>query len=372
MPREQSQTLTEIFAAYKRRDTLDLYFNNEDDEVIRLSRGAVSRVIGGNTIVYDNYIRSVDDLRSSIDSAIDRITLNCQNVNSLLGFNLASNLRLLDYAIADYGKVYQSLRNPALVEDIPQVFRGVLANAEASEQSISFEFIVDYESLGQILASRSLSPRSWWTHKNGIECTSVSNLGECPRSREGCRLRGVEHEFGGWEFFEEPVSALPGSGGNDGGGIGIGEECFTGETLVWTPDGDIPIAELRSRLQSGKNSVYSFDPFSGEIIEDRIVEVFEHQTGGFFTFEFQHAVVNVTPEHRFLVNFGLFRAADKLNRNDTVKIVPNKKWQKSKLVKLRWNSDVKKTVWNIHVRRNQTYFANRCGVHNRKQPTELP
>lgn len=358
MPRTWSTTLQQILPAYKRRDSLDIYLN--DGTALHLSRGKVVRDFGGGPVEYLNWIRSVDDLRGSIESSIDRITVTCQNVNSALGFDLASDLRLLDYALANYGKQYQSLRNPALIEDIPQVFRGVLANAEASETDLSFELIVDYESLGAIVASRALSPRCWWTYQNGIECTSPSGEPTCPQTRTACAKREAEKDFGGWEAFVEPVSSPPGGGGNDGGGIGTGT-CFTLDTLVWTPGGEVPIGELKAG-----DRVVSFDESTGVIdCEDEVTEVLDHEAGGVYTFEFEHGLLNVTPEHRLLRANNIFVLADMFRVGDTVRVF-DKGWSDSKLKRIRWNSDQKVEVRNLHVRANRTYFANRCGVHNAK------
>jgi hypothetical protein len=361
MPRPWSTDLQNILKSYRRRDTLDIYLNN--GTTLRLSRG---KVIRGSVLVYDNWIRSVDELRFSTESSIDRITITCQNVNSTLGFNLASNLRLLDYALADYGKIYESLRIPGLKADIEQVFRGVLANAESDEQNISFELIVDYESLGAVVASRALSPRCWWTYKNGVECTSTSGEATCPQTRSACVKRGVEKDFGGWEAFIEPVLSPPGSGGNDGGGIGGGGgPCFTLDTPVWTPDGDIPIGELRVGQR-----VVSFNERTGEVnFNDEIIEVLDHETTGYYTFEFEHGLLNVTPEHPLLVANNIFVLADMFQLGDTVRVV-KEAWEDSALRSIRWNSDAKVKVRNLHVRGNHTYFANRCGVHNVK-PLQL-
>lgn len=358
MPRELSTTLKEILVAYKRRDTLDIYLN--DETVLHLSRGGVTRSIGTTDVTYQNWIRSVEDLRGSIEASIDRITVTCQNVNSELGFDLASDMRLLDYALADYGKQYQSIREPSLIEDIPQVFRGVLANAETDEQNITFELIVDYESLGSIVASRALSPRCWWTYKGGTECHSTSEAGECPQTRKACARRGVEYEFGGWEAFVEPVNSPPGGGGNDDGGIGTGT-CFTLDTPVWTPGGEIPIGELNAGQR-----IVSFDPESGVIdCEDEITEVLDHEAAGYYTFEFEHGEINVTPEHRLFTANNIFVLADMFKIGDTVRAHAGE-WFDSKLRRIRWNSDQKVPVRNLHVRHNRTYFANRCGVHNAK------
>lgn len=360
MGRDWSANLQEIHQAYQRRDTLDIYLN--DGTVKRLSRGAVTR--GGN--VYLNYIRSIGDLESSIESSVDRINLRCQNVNSILGFDLASELRLLDYALADYGKIYQSTRNVALIDDDLQAFRGVMANAEADEENFGVELIVDYESLGAILASRGLSPRCSSQYKNGIECTSTSVLTSCPKDRAACKLRGKEWEHLGFEFFEEPVSTPPGTG-SGGGGIG-GEEdpCFLGHTNVWTPDGEIPISEIQARLNEGKNSVFSFDFNSGKIITDEIEKVWKHETTGYFDFEFDHTTLNPTFNHKFLQDFGNWKIADNFALTNTTKAF-TQDWFDSRLNKIKWNSDEKVTVWNLKVKKNRTYFANRCAVSNRKR-----
>ncbi len=370
MPRDWSEDLQEIHQAYKRRDTLDVYLAN--DEILRLSRGAVSREIDEETVVYDNWIRSVDDLRSSTEQSIDRIRIKCQNVNSELGFNLAADLRLLDYAVADYGKIYQSSRNLSLIEDIPQVFRGVLANAEVDEQNFEVELIVDYESMGAILASRGLSPKCWWTYQNGVECTASSAEPACPKNRAACFKRhdgdgNDEAEFGGWEFFEEETNSAPGSGGNGGGGIGT---CFTSDTLVWTPSGLIPIGEMKERVRKGNRSVYSFDALTGEISEDEIEAVWEHQTNGYFTFDFEHTSLNVTPEHKLFVALNEFKKTDKFRRNETIRAFVGT-WFDSKLKRIKWHSDKQETVWNLRVKKNRTYFANECAVSNSKDPNEI-
>jgi hypothetical protein len=54
---------------------------------------------------------------------------------------------------------------------------------------------------------------------------------------------------------------------------------------------------------------------------------------------------------------------------DTVKVVKDG-WEDSVLRSIRWNSDARVMVRNLHVRGNQTYFANRCAVHNVK-PLQL-
>ena len=104
------------------------------------------------------------------------------------------------------------------------------------------------------------------------------------------------------------------------------------------------------------------------ISEDEIEEVFEHRVSSYFTFTFEHKTVEVTPEHPFLVNFGEFKAADKMIRGvDSVKVFDGRKWRDSRLLKIKQNSDAPTTVWNVRVKHHHTYFADWCGVHNSKE-----
>lgn len=226
MPIPISSNLAEILPASKRREMLDIYLNN--GEMLHLTRGLVAQEDPESPINYQNKIRSISELRKSIDGAIDRITVVCENITSDLGFDLSSNSRLLDFAFAVYGRQYVSIRDENLIEYIPRIFPGIISNVDANEKQIEFELIVDIDSMGAILAARSLSPRCQFSYQNGIECTSTSSETSCPKTRDACKARGKEWEFGGTEFFEEPIPIVPngdgggGIGGGDGGGYGGG------------------------------------------------------------------------------------------------------------------------------------------------------
>ena len=360
MPRDFDSDFATIMQAYQVRQKLDIHRN--DGTTLKLSLGSIA--------TYSNWIRSSGDLSSSIDQAVDRVTVNCQNVSSDLGFDLASNLRLLDYAVAEYAKQYQSLRNPSLVKN-PTMFRGVLANAEADEQHFQFDMIVDYESVGQVIGSRGLGPKCWWMYKNGVECTSASASTSCAKTRAACVDRGVEYEFGGWEFFELPVSTPPGSGDD---GIGGGHDpCFPLDTLLWLPSGEVPIGELPLGKLSEPIPLVSFDKLTGEIdYEDEILEVFEHDTVGHFTFELEDGrVLPPTCNHRIWQGLGRFKPADDFSLGDRLHIY-NDGWSRDSIAAIKWHSDQKIKVRNLHGRKHQTYFANRVAVSNRKADPDDP
>lgn len=382
MLREISGNLAAILPNCRRRDTLDLYLANGAEH--HLSRGRVERVINGQNTAYQNWIESVSELKYSLSSSVDRVETNCQNINSVLGFDIASNLRLLDYAHARIGKVYQSTINPNLIEDVPIEFIGTIAGASATEKTATFEVVVDYDALGSTIASYTLSPRCWWGYKNGIECTSQSDLPTCPKTRAACRVRGKEWEFGGWEFFEQPVSSAPGSGGNDGGGgTGGGDNgdrggsCFTGDTRIWTPRrGEVPFARFADEFRKFKfNEIYSFNEQTGAVEVDTVEEVFEHRATKFFEFTFDDGTrVSVTPEHPFWNSFYQFIAADKFRLGDAPTVVQRfarGEWKKSRLTEMKWNSNRPVKVYNVRVRKNRTYFANRLAVHNTKWEIQL-
>lgn len=356
MPRTWDADLQTIFEAYKRRDKLVI--NKSDGTTLSLSRGNISGC--------SNWIRSVSDVSSTIDRPVDRVSFDIQNVNSTAGLVLADDLRLLSYATAEYSRQYQSLRNPSLVQTI-SFFRGVIADAEADEEHLRLDLVVDYQSVGSILASRSLGPVCWWPYKNGVECTSASSETTCPRTRSGCVKRSVEHQFGGWEFFENPVAQVPGTRGT---GIGIGY-CFTRDTKVWLPSGDIPIGDLPLGRPSTPIPVVSFDPERAEICEDDEIEnVWEHDADGYLRFEFDNGIgVNVTPEHKIWVGmFRPFRAARDFKLHDHGISWPVDQWRATKLIKIEWHQRPVK-VRNITTRKNHTYFANRLAVSNSKEVT---
>lgn len=355
MPRTWDSDLQTIFQAYKRRDKLDIHLN--DGTTLKLSRGKVTG--------YSNWLSSVSDYSSSIDNTVDRISFAAQNISDDLGLTLASNLRKMDYAVAEYVKQYQSLRNPSLVQDIT-VFRGVMANAEADERSFKAEMVIDYASVGATIASRGLSPRCWWTYKNGVECTSASGETSCPKTREACIKRGVEYQFGGWEFFERPVATPPGTV------LTPQLPCFTLDTPIWLPTGEIPIGDLPLGKLREPIEIVSFDPVTGEMnYRDEIVQVMEHEVWGYYTFIYAETrKLNVTPEHNLWRGVGMsepWRAAAKWSIGDAGRVFNGDRWMGEYLQKIRWNTPLKPVkVRNLTVRRNHTYFANGIAVSNSK------
>ena len=356
MPKTVSANLASIFAGgnYSRRETLDLYLAN--GTVKRLSKGGVVR--GGN--VYQDYIRSVGDLVRS-EKEIDRLRITCQNVNSELGLLAASDLRLLDYAVADYGLVYQSNVNLSLIEDKPQVFRTVVASAEITETTVTFDLITDFESLIPSVANRGLKEKCSWAYKNGRECTSNSSELTCPKTRIACTRRGKPYQFGGFEFFEEPTDSAPGTPGNSGGI----NPCFALDTEIRLVGKSVLFGDLPAGIPSLPIHHYSFNEETSQIEQDEIEEIFEHTAGGYFVLNFGKRVLKVTDNHRLFLGNGVWKAVKDFKIGDSVKFDLNG-WVDLPLQSIeRVFTPI--LVRNLRSKKNKNYFANDAGAHNAKQ-----
>lgn len=377
MLRDISANLATILPAARIRHTLDLHL--ADGNTLFLSRGEIARIIDEKTESYSNWIKSVSEFNYSIDAPIDRVTITCQNVNGTLGLYLASDLRKLDHAFAKYSRQYQSIRTPGLIEDDVDQFRCVLANAEADETEVKFELIVDFEAIGDVLASRSLSPRCPWPYKNGIECTATGSQTTCPKNREACKERHTskeDHEFGGWEFFQDNPPTPPSSPGNT-----FPSSCFPAKTLVWTPKGFVPIEEIKIG-----DEVYSWNKISKQIEIKKVWKTFHHENiRNLYDFDFGYIKFSPTPEHKISTREGMI-AADKFDLNKTKLSIYDIRWLNRENYKNGWqlasiksmknNSDVNCDTYNFAVEDFATYFVGNtdsnyvAAVSNLKSPSD--
>lgn len=362
MPRIVASGLTDILANGYRRDALEIYL--ADGTIRRLSRGAVTR--SGN--VYANSIQSVGEIKNSIGSPVNRLEIKCQNIDSTLGGDVASSLRKLTYAFARYTRDYVSHRGVDSVTEADPFF-GVVSGVTATEKDISYEIVSDLESIGKVLASRTFSPRCPWVYKNGIECTSTSGLGACPKDLTSCIARGKPWEHGGWEFFENPVSEPPGPDINPPGG---GGDCFIQDTLINTENGYVPI----DRIEVGQR-VMAFDELTGIILPQKVIGTTKTKyTGPMTTFEFYATGFPITmkPTHRIFTGTEM-RIADNWEINDLAHYIPPTGKIPSTLgsrTKLRsigvgQVSDI--YVYNLQVEHFATYFAGGIAVSNSKPIT---
>jgi hypothetical protein len=194
------------------------------------------------------------------------------------------------------------------------------------------------------------------------------------RWRNGYRLNGSD----GWSLWSPALTAgadtipndgdVPTTGGGDNGNPGGIDpvrdpgECFTGETLIDTPNGLIRIDKIRSL-----DTVYSFNPQTFEIEIDTVAATLEHTSPGYFEASFSSGqILKVTGEHPFLTGKNKFAALIDLKPNQTVFIKNGDTLEKLKFTGRVYIKEAGQ-VYNLRVSKNRTYFAGGFAVHNNKR-----
>jgi len=136
------------------------------------------------------------------------------------------------------------------------------------------------------------------------------------------------------------------------------DECFTGHMLVQTPNGKIPIKELRSG-----DAVINFCEKTQQFKEDTIVKVHRNLVNSMsstmleLTFS-NNARVEVTHNHKFLTNNGWIRA-DQLTTDVLINANPIGVFLISK--KEIYKPD---TIYNLHIKNDHNYLVEDIVVAN--------
>lgn len=321
MPRPVPSGLTSLLPAAETQSIVDIGLRNDTTKYF--CTGGSPIVLGGHT--YVPQLLRVGELKEQLGKATNRVQVVIENVDQVFGLNVASGSRKTELAGVLVRRLYRNISNPAVAELI-HIFTGKAVNSEVTEKAVTFDVIPDTTAAGTCLATETLSP------------------------------------VNGWRFPEVPDQAPPGSGDNEGGGIG-GGHCFLEGTWILTPRG----AQTIERLRIGWN-VLSFDE-DRVVVADTIEDLFEHVVTGFFDLRFSDGgSVRVTAEHPFLSEFERFKPVADFMIGENVWRFISGDWQRSRLVSARWNSGEAVTVYNLHVRRNHTYFANGFAVHNKIIP----
>ena len=140
---------------------------------------------------------------------------------------------------------------------------------------------------------------------------------------------------------------IAGSGGGGGG-------CFTGDTLVTTPDGQVRIDELK---EGGE--VISFDD-KGAIHAAKILKVHIHEDEKVIRYGFWGGeYLDATPNHWVLNQYNAFVAIGSLGFDDCLIDVMGH------LRPMMSQEDLGTfTVYNLTVERRHTFIANNIRVHN--------
>lgn len=144
--------------------------------------------------------------------------------------------------------------------------------------------------------------------------------------------------------------------------------CFTGETLIDTPQGRRPIAEL-----AVGDEVLSYDHASGKFVRTHVKTLFSKDAGGYLVVTLADGTqIRVTPEHPFYdPATGEYRAVGTFAVGDHV-IQPSEDGLAEVAITAIEQVDVPVRVYNIEVAdENHNYVAAGALVHN-KTPTVPP
>ncbi|ETX12763.1 hypothetical protein OCH239_17275 [Roseivivax halodurans JCM 10272] len=98
------------------------------------------------------------------------------------------------------------------------------------------------------------------------------------------------------------------------------QHCFPAGTLIATPNGDMPIEQIRPG-----DLVIAFDGHAdegrGELVSARVVRLFTNETTEWLRLTWSSGSLTVTPSHSFLDENGVFRRIDDILEDETPRIV---------------------------------------------------
>lgn len=332
-------------------DTLQLGLTNGTTK--KIAHADLGARLGGNWLPHFGQISSrsvngdgetdecaVGATAHALGAEVDRVEVTIQNVDAAIGADVVSAARILAFAIAATGKFLFDLFDESIFEH-RILFDGVVSATQASERTAKLTIISDRVAAGRILATKTLSPRNGW----------VSNDMSLPYP--------------------------PSSGGGGSGGIEPPTECFTGETLIWTTAGDVPIRELVERFERGRLNfqVFCFDPATKRIHKTEVKQVFRHVVpcSRILQYRFEHGDLTVTPEHN-VETVGGKCPAGKLTADVAVYAVDDRRkfLTPSFIERFNWSAEGGFVeVFNFEAAVWHTYFANRTAVYNRKDDPGL-
>ena len=228
---------------------------------IRVATAPVT--VGGNDYAED--LRSVGDIRRTLENPVDRVPVQIQNVDRVIGQDMATYPNEWSKAEAVIGRLYTGSGETEWIE----LFRGIVQQPVSDDLVFRFDVVPDVIGKGAFIASRSLAALCAWRFKDPATCGYSGSETTCNhhlRSKAGCMGRDRELAFGGTEHKYNPDASAPGSGSNQsgsGGGGVIG--CPTLEQFILTARGSIRVANLMVNDQL-------FDPIDGEYYSIRSLE----------------------------------------------------------------------------------------------------
>lgn len=166
---------------------------------------------------WTNDVNAIGELRHSLESPVDRVSVRLQNVDGVLAADILAHYEEWQRAEC---VIYRQYRSGSLTETV-EMFRGGVQRPEVSDAVIEFEVLADVRTAGAIVSTRNLGALCPWKFKD-TNCGYSGGETECNKllkSPGGCEGRENTHRFGGWEQFEASESSPPGTGGNEGNEI---------------------------------------------------------------------------------------------------------------------------------------------------------
>jgi hypothetical protein len=165
-------------------------------------------------------------------------------------------------------------------------------------------------------------------------------------------------ETGEWNFNFDFINPNDDGGGNNGGGNsgGGGRDCFAPSTPVWTPDGMVPISEIKVG-----DKVFTMDMDTGEVRASEVMETFTAIRSGIVKVETKTNSVVCSNNHRYFTEEGEWRQIHTIN-GENLKTANGP--TKVKVTKV----DGEMKVHNFEVRGTKNYFvgSSKLLVHNHK------
>ena len=200
LPNANTQTTLALYLA----DTTEMFFSTDEF------------TLSGK--VYAANLRQSDELKQSIFSATDRISVTIQNIDKLFGGTVTD-----EDLVKGEGVLGRYYRDPAgvLTPVSVELFRGEIRPTNLDESEAKLEILHDLAACGYCVGEDTLAENCQWVYKHAGTCGSTSILATCNkkrRSKAGCWGRDNEEHFGGMEFPDVQKPAAPVGGGDPGGG----------------------------------------------------------------------------------------------------------------------------------------------------------
>lgn len=330
---------------------------------------------------YTAHLKKIGDIRQSLSRAADRVRVTIKNADNVVCADVASSLKYFNYAEAIVGRHYSA--DDTAVEHWSELFRGRVVQPEVTEREVLFDISDSLVAAGPIIGSRPLTIKCPFRFKDPRTCAYVGVETACnkmPNSKSGCYGRSNTGKFGGW-FWPYPITPLApsGSGGSSGGGgEGMGA-CFREGTLVTMADGSQKEIE---KVQIGDRVLcFYYDPQTDrDTVTTSVVEdTFEHDVYENYRLTLENGIIlPVTEEHPLYAGRGAFRIAGYTTLRQQYQCLEygprgSYKLKPRQVTSMMWDNlpyiyDASVKVYNLHIQKHHTYFANNVAVHNSKPP----